>query len=85
MQLLSPTGRQIIDAHDTGTFEKQIAIMLADLESRMGLLGFNSTIAPRNSINASFRVVDIPALDAKRWVWSFENAMQVKIRSLIAR
>jgi carboxyl-terminal processing protease len=59
----------IIDAPDTGTFEKEMAVMLADLDARMGLLSPDSKITPRNSINASFRAVDIPALGAKRWVF----------------
>jgi carboxyl-terminal processing protease len=58
----------IIDAPDTATFEREIAVMLADLDGRMGLLGPDSKITPRNSINASFRAVDIPTLGAKRWV-----------------
>jgi carboxyl-terminal processing protease len=59
----------IIDAPDTGTFEKEMAVMLADLDARMGLLSPDSKITPRNSINASFRAVDIPALGAKKWVF----------------
>jgi carboxyl-terminal processing protease len=59
----------IIDAPDIRAFEKEMAVMLADLDARMGLLGPDSKITPRNSINASFRAVDIAALGAKRWVF----------------
>jgi len=33
------------------------------------LLGPDSEITPRNSINASFRAVDIPSLGSKRWLF----------------
>jgi carboxyl-terminal processing protease len=67
-QIVTSHRRAILDAPTTEVFEQEMAAMLADLDSSMGLLGPNSKITPRNAINASFHSVDVPG-EGERWVF----------------
>ncbi|MGC2657196.1 MAG: S41 family peptidase [Bryobacteraceae bacterium] len=59
----------IMDAPDASRFENAVMLMFAEVgSSGLGLLGPQSTISPRNAINATFKKVDTAA-DGIRWVF----------------
>jgi carboxyl-terminal processing protease len=60
--------QKILDADTVEAFESAIATMLSELGSTaLGLLGSHTKVAPRNSVNASFRNVNTEA--GARWVF----------------
>jgi C-terminal processing protease CtpA/Prc len=68
-RIVASHKQAILAAPSTESFERKVNEMVTELDSRMGLLGPDSKITSRNSINASFRGVEIPAFGGKRWVF----------------
>ena len=59
----------ILHAENHGEFEARVDAMLHELDRRMILLSAHTKIISSNSINSTFRNVDIPQLGGQRWVF----------------
>src|ERR1019366_3727419 len=68
-QIVDNHQQEIVNADSDPSFESAVNDMLAELRSSgIGIVGPQTRIPPRSSINASFRPVQTPA-EGKRWVF----------------
>ena len=69
VQIVDQNREAILNADSNLAFQGAVNEMLGEMRSTgLGLLGPETRIAPRNSINASFCAVEIPQ-EGRRWVF----------------